>query len=72
RQSVEPDWLERFAVAYVHEVQAWTASVLRDQPEGPTAWDGYVTLAAALSGSKSIETGAPVRMDLAARPELYG
>jgi myo-inositol 2-dehydrogenase/D-chiro-inositol 1-dehydrogenase len=71
RQSVETDWLERFAVAYVHEVQAWTASVLRDQPEGPTAWDGYVTLAAALAGSKSIETGAPVRMDLPARPELY-
>jgi myo-inositol 2-dehydrogenase/D-chiro-inositol 1-dehydrogenase len=70
-QVVEPDWLERFAVAYVIEVQAWTASVLNDRPEGPTAWDGYLTLAAALAGSKSLETGAPVSIDIPERPGLY-
>jgi myo-inositol 2-dehydrogenase/D-chiro-inositol 1-dehydrogenase len=72
RQSVEPDWLERFATAYVIEVQAWVASVLHDRPEGPTAWDGYLTLAAALAGAMSIETGAPVPVEIPERPPLYG
>ncbi|NOY56510.1 MAG: Gfo/Idh/MocA family oxidoreductase [Actinobacteria bacterium] len=71
RQSVEPDWLERFVVAYIREVQAWSMSVLEDRPEGPTAWDGYLTLAAALAGAKSIEKGTPVRVDQPARPTLY-
>jgi len=71
RQAVEPDWLERFAVAYIREVQAWSTAVLEDRPEGPTAWDGYLTLAAALAGVKSIETGAPVNVDRPARPTLY-
>lgn len=71
RQSVEPDWLERFAVAYIREVQAWAASVLEDRPEGPSAWDGYLTLMAALAGAKSIETGAPVKVDRPGRPTLY-
>lgn len=70
-QSVERDWLERFAVAYVIEVQAWTASILNGRPEGPTAWDGYLTLAAALAGSKSLETGVPVSVDIPQRPALY-
>ncbi|GBD84320.1 inositol 2-dehydrogenase/D-chiro-inositol 3-dehydrogenase [bacterium BMS3Abin02] len=71
RQSVEPDWLERFAVAYVREVQAWSTAVLEDRPEGPTAWDGYLTLAAALTGATSIQTGVPVKVDRPARPTLY-
>lgn len=71
QQFVEPDWLERFAVAYICEVQAWTSSVINDRPEGPTAWDGYLTLSAALAGAKSIETGAPVQVDLPESPALY-
>jgi myo-inositol 2-dehydrogenase/D-chiro-inositol 1-dehydrogenase len=71
RQAVEPDWLERFAIAYIIEVQAWTASVLNDAPEGPTAWDGYLTLAAALAGAESLETGAPASVEIPERPHLY-
>lgn len=71
RQAVEPDWLARFAVAYIIEVQAWTASVLSNRPEGPTAWDGYLTLGAALAGSKSLETGSPIPIEIPAMPALY-
>jgi myo-inositol 2-dehydrogenase/D-chiro-inositol 1-dehydrogenase len=70
-QVVEPDWLARFAIAYVIEVQAWTASILNERPEGPTAWDGYLTLGAALAGAKSIETGSAVKVDIPDRPSLY-
>jgi len=71
RQSVEPDWLERFAGAYIIEVQAWVASVTNNQPEGPTAWDGYLTLAVALAGVASIETRAPVSVDRPECPAVY-
>lgn len=71
-QTVEADWLGRFAVAYIIQVQAWVASILRARPEGPTAWDGYLTLAAALAGARSIETGAPVRVEIPQRPAIYG
>lgn len=71
RQSVEPDWLGRFAVAYIREIQAWTTSVLENRPEGPSAWDGYLTLAAAIAGAKSIKTGSPVTVDLPNSPGLY-
>jgi myo-inositol 2-dehydrogenase/D-chiro-inositol 1-dehydrogenase len=70
-QSVEIDWLERFAEAYIIQVRAWVASVINVRPEGPTAWDGYLTLGAALAGVKSLETGAPVTFDTPARPPLY-
>jgi len=71
RQAVEPDWLERFAAAYLIEAKAWVDSVVNDQPEGPTAWDGFLTLGAALAGARSIETGAPVTVDIPDRPALY-
>ena len=71
RQTVEPGWLERFAVAYTNELQAWVTSVLTNQPEGPTAWDGYLTLGAALAGAKSIKNGNAVQIDIPERPTLY-
>ncbi|MDX2343606.1 MAG: Gfo/Idh/MocA family oxidoreductase [Acidimicrobiia bacterium] len=70
-QSVEPDWLARFAEAYIIEVRAWVSSVINNRPEGPTAWDGYLTLGAALAGAKSVTTGAPVTVDTPERPALY-
>ena len=71
RQPVEPDWLARFARAYVEELAAWTSSVLDGSPTGPNAWDGYLTLAAASAGATSIEQGRPVAMQTADRPALY-
>ncbi len=71
RQRVEPDWLERFAAAYILEVQAWSAAVVTGRSQGPSAWDGYLTLAAALAGTDSIERGTPVQVEIPKRPALY-
>lgn len=71
RQSVEPDWLARFARAYIEELTAWTSSVLDGRPTGPDAWDGYLTLKAASAGADSIERGGPVALDTPERPALY-
>lgn len=71
RQRVEPDWLERFTVAYVREVRAWTDAAVIGRAEGPSAWDGYLTLAAALAGAASIDRGTPVPVPIPERPALY-
>ncbi|MCH8129906.1 MAG: Gfo/Idh/MocA family oxidoreductase [Acidobacteria bacterium] len=71
RQRVEPDWLERFATAYIVEVQAWSAAVVSGRSYGPSAWDGYLTLTAALAGADSIERAAPVQVEIPKRPALY-
>lgn len=70
-QRVEPDWLERFAAAYVLELQAWAAAVLVGRAEGPSIWDGYLTLAAALAGVASVSRDAPVSVDIPERPAIY-
>lgn len=70
-QRVEPDWLERFATAYVLELQAWAAAVLVGRAEGPSIWDGYLTLAAALAGVASVSRDAPVSVDIPERPAIY-
>lgn len=70
-QRVEPDWLERFADAYVTEVQAWAHAVATGTPVGPSAWDGYATLVAAEAIVRSLATGESVPVDVGERPALY-
>ena len=71
RQRVEPDWLDRFATAYILEIQAWSTAIISGGSQGPSAWDGYLTLAAALAGADSIERGAPVQVEIPVRPAFY-
>jgi myo-inositol 2-dehydrogenase/D-chiro-inositol 1-dehydrogenase len=62
-QPLDVDWLDRFADAYRLEMQAWVHSLSgRGQP-GPSAWDGYVTLAVAHAGHQSLATNRPVAVD---------
>ena len=70
-QRVEPDWLERFADAYVAEVQAWAHAVATGTPVGPSAWDGHATLVAAEAIVRSLATGESVPVDVGERPALY-
>jgi myo-inositol 2-dehydrogenase/D-chiro-inositol 1-dehydrogenase len=71
RQRVEADWLERFAAAYIAEVQAWVGAARSGTATGPSAWDGYVSLAAAIAGVESIERSTPIAVELQERPALY-
>ncbi|MEE9533566.1 MAG: Gfo/Idh/MocA family oxidoreductase [Acidimicrobiia bacterium] len=66
-QPVEQDWLERFARAYELEVTAWARSALEGRVDGPSAWDGYATLAAAEAGVRAISEGPQV-LDLGDPP----
>ena len=61
RHAIAADFRERFATAYLHELQAW----VRRATPGPSAWDGYAAAAVAEAAVQSLETGRPVDVPLA-------
>jgi myo-inositol 2-dehydrogenase/D-chiro-inositol 1-dehydrogenase len=70
-QAVEGHWLARFQDAYVAELRAWVGSLLAGRPDGPSAWDGYASLAVADACRRSAESGAPQAIQQIDRPALY-
>jgi myo-inositol 2-dehydrogenase/D-chiro-inositol 1-dehydrogenase len=72
RQAVDHSWRTRFVPAYRAEVQQWLDGVAAGQaPTGPSAWDGYATLAAAIAAARSVEAGRPVPVERMEKPEPY-
>lgn len=70
-QAMEADWLERFDRAYVLEVQTWAAAAASGSATGPSAWDGYRTLAASIAAAESLEQRTPVDVGVLAVPSVY-
>ncbi len=70
-QAISPDWPQRFYDAYVAELAAWAGAVLAGCATGPSAWDGYMSLAVADACIKSAETGQPQRVIGMEVPPLY-
>lgn len=62
---------ERFASAYVHELQAWVAAIAEDRPAGPSAWDGYAAASVSQACLDSLESGRTAEVRLEPRPRLY-
>lgn len=72
RQAVDRSWTTRFVPAYRAEVEAWLADAATGTAlTGPSAWDGYATLAAAAAAVRSVEEGRPVAVERIPRPDLY-
>jgi myo-inositol 2-dehydrogenase/D-chiro-inositol 1-dehydrogenase len=70
-QAIDQHWSKRFNSAYLDEVQAWTRSVLAQEPTGPSAWDGYMSLVVADACIRSAKTGRPQEIPVDHRPVLY-
>lgn len=70
-RAVTPNWQQRFAQAYIDEVQDWINALRRNEAVGPSAWDGYMSLAVAEAAIRSAETGAPQPVEAIAKPSLY-
>lgn len=70
-QAITPNWPERFYDAYVDELAAWADSVMAGEATGPSAWDGYMSLAVAEACIKSSESGLPEQVVAMARPAMY-
>ncbi|MCB9079796.1 MAG: Gfo/Idh/MocA family oxidoreductase [Anaerolineaceae bacterium] len=70
-QSIDEDWLVRFDVAYVYEVQAWVQSLMTGRPTGPSTWDGYAAMIVADACIQSAKTGQPQAVPTLDRPAMY-
>ena len=66
-----PDWRPRFAEAYRLQNSAWLKSIETGKPVGASAWDGYAATLIAEAGVRSLETGAPARVEPIAKPAFY-
>jgi myo-inositol 2-dehydrogenase / D-chiro-inositol 1-dehydrogenase len=66
-RSVREPWLDRFQTGYHREIRAWVDSLSSAQAVGPSAWDGYATVAAANACIESAAVGEPVQVDLISR-----
>lgn len=70
-QKIDKDWLERFNIAYIYEVQSWVQSVINNKPTGPSTWDGYMAMVIADACVKSAKTGQVQAVPDLERPNLY-
>lgn len=68
---IAPDWLMRFEQAYIDEISAWARSLQEGRAIGPSAWDGYMSLAIADATIQSIERGEPVDVHVMDVPAIY-
>jgi myo-inositol 2-dehydrogenase / D-chiro-inositol 1-dehydrogenase len=70
--SYPADWRPRFVNAYRLQLQGWIGSIRKGKPEGASAWDGYAASACAAAGLKSLASGQAEKVELIAKPALYG
>lgn len=75
RHSTEvlTDWVSRFRDAFDTEFREWIAAVAAgDEPNGPSAWDGYAATVITAATVEALESGRVVTTDLKPRPAFYG
>lgn len=70
-RAITPNWPERFAQAYIDEVQDWIHALRRNEATGPSAWDGYMSLLVADAAIRSAEAGTPQIANAGERPSMY-
>lgn len=70
-QGIDDDWLQRFELAYIYEIQAWVESVINGQPTGPSTWDGYAAMVVSDACIASFKSGQPEDVPALERPSLY-
>lgn len=75
--TITPSFKERFGQAYDTEIQRWVDAVRSgaetgNYVDGPGAWDGYAAAAVCEAGVKSLESGAPVAVDMVPRSSIPG
>jgi myo-inositol 2-dehydrogenase/D-chiro-inositol 1-dehydrogenase len=62
--QVPLNFQERFATAYVAELEGWVGSVASGVPAGARAWDGYAAALVCEAAVESLRTGEPVEVEI--------
>jgi myo-inositol 2-dehydrogenase/D-chiro-inositol 1-dehydrogenase len=66
------DWKQRFIDAYDKELQDFMDSIKKTgEPNGPSAWDGYIAAVTADACVKAQETGEKETVALVEKPDFY-
>ncbi|WCK56428.1 Gfo/Idh/MocA family oxidoreductase [Aneurinibacillus sp. Ricciae_BoGa-3] len=66
------DWKQRFIDAYDKELQDFMDSIKqKGEPNGPTAWDGYIAAVTADACVKAQQTGEKEAVTLVEKPNFY-
>jgi myo-inositol 2-dehydrogenase/D-chiro-inositol 1-dehydrogenase len=71
---IPADFVERFKTAYDTEIQEWIYSVRDGKIVGPSTWDGYAAAVVCDAGVAALAVaadGAPTKIELVAKPDLY-
>ncbi|OWA34989.1 inositol 2-dehydrogenase [Saccharibacillus sp. O16] len=70
--SIMMDWKDRFIEAYDREIQDFIDTVAAGgEPQGPTAWDGYVAAVTADACVQAQRSGSREVIELGDQPQLY-
>jgi myo-inositol 2-dehydrogenase/D-chiro-inositol 1-dehydrogenase len=69
--KVPEEWLARFDLAYINELNHWVKSLMEETTVGANAWDGYTALLVADACIQSLNSGQPVRVSIPEKPEIY-
>ncbi|WP_437773345.1 Gfo/Idh/MocA family protein [Arthrobacter sp. KNU40] len=71
--AIPTDWRARFSDAFDTQIRAWLATVIdRREPDGPSAWDGYMAQVVSEAAVASVRSGAQISIDPFERPAIYG
>lgn len=70
--NILEDWKQRFIDAYDTELQDFMDSIKKTgEPNGPTAWDGYIAQVTADACIKSQQSGGREEVVLEEKPDFY-
>lgn len=61
----------RFAAAYDAQVQRWVNATKQGKIDGPSAWDGYLAVAAVEAGLEAQKSGLREEVRYVSKPEFY-
>ncbi|MCX6450876.1 MAG: Gfo/Idh/MocA family oxidoreductase [Actinobacteria bacterium] len=70
-QSEHTTYITRFARAYDDEIQAWVNAAAKGGIGGPTAWDGYMSVAGVQAGLASLRSGNKEFATYEIKPTFY-
>jgi len=70
-QAEHVSYITRFARAYDDEIQSWVNAAAKGGIGGPTAWDGYMSVAGVQAGLASLRSGKKEVATYEQKPDFY-
>ena len=69
--EIPEEWLARFDLAYINELNHWVKSLREETTVGANAWDSYTALLVADACIQSLNSGQLVSISIPEKPDIY-